>query len=66
MLLVLTMFMLGTLFGFIGAGGAGFVIAVLTVFLACLSIWHRAHHFLQWFSPAFQERTVITGKETQM
>ncbi|MET1032520.1 sulfite exporter TauE/SafE family protein [Domibacillus tundrae] len=32
MLIVLTMFLLGTLFGFIGAGGAGFVIAVLTVF----------------------------------
>jgi uncharacterized protein len=32
MLIVLTMFLLGTLFGFIGAGGAGFVIAVLTLF----------------------------------
>ncbi|MCP3763374.1 sulfite exporter TauE/SafE family protein [Domibacillus sp. A3M-37] len=32
MLIVLMMFLLGTLFGFIGAGGAGFVIAVLTVF----------------------------------
>lgn len=32
MLIVLTMFLLGTLFGFIGAGGACFVIAVLTVF----------------------------------
>lgn len=32
MIIVLTMFLLGMLFGFIGAGGAGFVIAVLTVF----------------------------------
>ncbi|MFC0272666.1 sulfite exporter TauE/SafE family protein [Metabacillus herbersteinensis] len=30
MLIVITMFILGTLFGFIGAGGAGFVIAILT------------------------------------
>ncbi|OES43416.1 sulfite exporter TauE/SafE family protein [Domibacillus iocasae] len=34
MIIILTMFLLGMLFGFIGAGGAGFVIAVLTVFFS--------------------------------
>ncbi|WP_046175560.1 sulfite exporter TauE/SafE family protein [Domibacillus indicus] len=55
MLIVLTMFLLGTLFGFIGAGGAGFVIAVLTVF------FHIPIHMALGTSLAAMAFTSISG-----
>ena len=44
MYIILTMLLLGILLGFVGAGGAGFVIALLTLILISLSIPHSGRH----------------------
>ena len=44
MYIILTMLLLGILLGFVGAGGAGFVIALLTLILISLSIQHSGRH----------------------
>lgn len=63
MLIVLVMFLLGLVLGFVGAGGAGFVIALLTM------MFHIPIHTALGTSlagmafRAYQERTATFAKE---
>lgn len=62
MTIILTMFATGTLLGFVGAGGAGFIIAILT-FLFHIPILRLLPLRLQrWPLPHYPGRSAIIGK----